>query len=108
MATFTDVDTPETSSNWRNLSPQERIDAVNKVVYDSPFSSQLTPTAALPSGFVYVELEAGIRAAERGVMLRAFELFLKKQIDEGITVWCEPVGDKSALRKLRGIEVKAV
>ena len=26
--------------------------------------------------------------------------------DKGITVWCEPIGDKSKLRKLRGIEIK--
>ena len=25
--------------------------------------------------------------------------------DLGLTIWCEPVGDKSKLRKLRGIEI---
>ena len=28
-----------------------------------------------------------------------------KLIDKGITIWCEPVGDKSKLRKLRGVEI---
>ena len=32
---------------------------------------------------------------------------LKSKIDKGLTVWCEPVGDKSVLRKLRGFEIKA-
>ena len=26
-------------------------------------------------------------------------------VDEGITVWCEPVGDKSKLRALRGVNI---
>ena len=31
---------------------------------------------------------------------------MKADIDEGITLWLEPVGDKSKLRNLRGIELK--
>ena len=31
------------------------------------------------------------------------EEILKANIDKGLTVWFEPVGDKSKLRKLRGI-----
>ena len=32
--------------------------------------------------------------------------FFGESIDNGITVWLEPVGDKSKLRNLRGIEIK--
>ena len=32
---------------------------------------------------------------------------LKSNIDVGITIWCEPVGDKSKLRKLRGIQINS-
>ena len=32
---------------------------------------------------------------------------IKYNIDRGITIWCEPVGDKSALRKLRGVKIKS-
>ena len=35
-----------------------------------------------------------------------FEESLKKNIDRGITIWLEPVGDKSKLRNLRGVEIK--
>ena len=31
---------------------------------------------------------------------------LKNNIDKGLTVWFEPVGDKSKLRNLRGIKIK--
>jgi hypothetical protein len=30
---------------------------------------------------------------------------LKSAVDRGITVWCEPVGDKSKLRQLRGVKI---
>ena len=39
-------------------------------------------------------------------MLLDLEEKLKNEIDLGITVWCEPVGDKSKLRNLRGIKIK--
>ena len=32
---------------------------------------------------------------------------LKEHIDQGLSVWLEPIGDKSKLRKLRGVEVKS-
>ena len=41
-------------------------------------------------------------------MLLDFEEELKKSIDQGITIWLEPVGDKSKLRNLRGITIKAI
>ena len=39
------------------------------------------------------------------MLLLDIEEILKKTVDEGITVWLEAVGDKSKLRKLRGIEI---
>ena len=41
----------------------------------------------------------------RGPLLLDLEEKLKKNIDDGITVWFEPVGDKSKLRNLRGITI---
>ena len=35
------------------------------------------------------------------------EAFLKESIDPGLVVWLEPLGDRSSLRNLRGIEVKS-
>ena len=53
-----------------------------------------------------MKIERIIPANERGLLLLDLEEKLKIEIDKGITVWCEPVGDKSKLRKLRGIEIK--
>jgi hypothetical protein len=32
---------------------------------------------------------------------------LKAHIDDALTVWLEPLGDRNSLRNLRGIEVKS-
>ena len=40
----------------------------------------------------------------RGILLLDLEDRIKKNIDKGLTVWLEPVGDKSKLRNLRGIK----
>jgi hypothetical protein len=47
-------------------------------------------------------------ASERGTFLLDLESLLKSQIDNGINIWLEPIGDKNSLRNLRGIEVKNV
>ena len=41
---------------------------------------------------------------KRGLFLLELEERLKSAIDKGITIWLEPVGDKSKLRQLRGIK----
>ena len=44
----------------------------------------------------------------RGTKLLDLEELLKENVDLGITIWLEPLGDKNSLRNLRGIEVKKV
>jgi hypothetical protein len=44
----------------------------------------------------------------RGLLLLDLEKKLKDNIDNGLTVWLEPVGDKSKLRNLRGIKIKKI
>jgi hypothetical protein len=41
----------------------------------------------------------------RGAFLLDLELLLKENIDSGVFIWCEPIGDKNSLRNLRGIEI---
>ena len=40
------------------------------------------------------------------MLLLDLEERLKKNIDKGLTVWFEPIGDKSKLRNLRGIKIQ--
>ncbi len=57
------------------------------------------------SGQIVLKIERIIPANKRGLLLLELEEMLKSVVDEGITIWCEPVGDKSKLRKLRGVEI---
>jgi hypothetical protein len=90
------------------MSSIERLTLISSVTSSSAHKNIVKPVSALSSGFIYVELISPLTPAERGIKLRDYEALLKSEIDEGLTVWCEPVGDKSALRKLRGIQVKAI
>jgi hypothetical protein len=105
---FFDVETPLPTKQWTEVGNGRRLELVVKVTEASGFKGIVRPVSALPTGFVYVDLISPLRAADRGIKLREYEALLKSSIDESLTVWCEPVGDKSALRKLRGIEVKAL
>ena len=63
-------------------------------------------TEAAENGQITLLIERTISAGVRGLMLLDLEQALKDSIDKGITVWLVPVGDKSKLRNLRGIQIK--
>jgi hypothetical protein len=42
------------------------------------------------------------------MLILDLEEFLKNHLDSGISIWCEPLGDKNSLRNLRGIQIKTV
>ena len=56
-------------------------------------------------GQVIIALHENMSPKERGIFLLDLENYLKENIDSGINIWCEPIGDKNKLRKLRGIEI---
>ena len=60
------------------------------------------------NGQVILKTERIIPASTRGVLLLELEEKLKNNIEKAITVWLQPVGDKSKLRNLRGIKFKSV
>ena len=62
--------------------------------------------SAEKNGFVTLIIERQIPANQRGIMLLDLESLIKDNIDDGISIWLEPVGDKSKLRNLRGINFK--
>ena len=59
------------------------------------------------NGQIVIKINKSIPSNERGLFLLELEEKIKYNIDRGITIWCEPVGDKSALRKLRGVKIKS-
>jgi hypothetical protein len=100
------LDSPVVSNFWRNLEPNERLKRVIEVRDSNTRFSPIQTSRVFPNGEIFVNLVEAIPASIRGSLLLDFEAELKSKIDNGIVVWCEPIGDKSTLRNLRGIQIK--
>ena len=106
MQSFAEVNSPETSLEWRQLDSDQRIKCVADFISNRTEFQKIRVTRALPDGQVFVELVEPLPPAVRGSLLLDFESELKRSVDQGLVVWCEPLGDKSTLRNLRGIEIR--
>jgi hypothetical protein len=106
---YANADTPRTGEAWAQLSDVGRIALVNNKTSSclSDLDGIVTVTEARQDGQVIVSLTRPVSADKRGTLLLDFEKFLKENVDPGLVVWLEPVGDRSSLRNLRGIEVKS-
>ena len=98
--------TPVTSEKWLNKSEEDRKKIISNELNKCDLYKDFKILKAPSNGQIVLKIERIIPANERGLLLLDLEEKLKIEIDKGITVWCEPVGDKSKLRKLRGIEIK--
>ena len=87
---------------------KERVSEIETKLYASLKNNNFEVFNAYEDGQVVLKTTKSIPAKERGVELLEIEEMLKKSIDDGITVWLEPVGDKSKLRNLRGITIKTI
>ena len=100
-------DTYLPSEQWLSRPNQERIDEVQKTLNEDPLYSGFICVEAQDNGHVILRIERTIPSSVRGLLLLELESKLKSSIDEGLTIWLEPVGDKSKLRQLRGVTIKA-
>ena len=101
---FSSAKTPVTSQDWRKKSEKNRIDIVSEELKKNSLYKDFQVIKAPDNGQIVLRIEKIIPANVRGLLLLELEEKLKL-IDNGITLWCEPVGDKSKLRKLRGIKI---
>ena len=104
---YANEDTPTPSKKWSILTSNDRKMIVENITKNNDSFTNIRISSAKKNGQIYVLLEETISAAKRGTLLLDYEEYIKKSIDEGLTVWCEPVGDKNSLRNLRGIEIKS-
>ena len=102
---FSKSKTPTPSEDWLNKSEEDRKTIINLELNKSELYKNFKVIKALDNGQIVFKIEKIIHANERGLLLLELEERLKSKIDKGITVWCEPIGDKSILRKLRGIKI---
>jgi len=93
---------------WKNLSEQDRILKVESVMKGFTNSEVIQVKKAYSDGQVTISLNNAMNASERGSFLLDFEELLKDNLDNGITIWHEAIGDKNSLRNLRGIEVVSI
>jgi hypothetical protein len=105
---YAEVHSPNPSANWLALSEPLRIEKINQAVNQKnpSFNKELLVVSAKNNGDVVVRILNPLTAFVRGTLLLDFEEFLKQEMDQGLTVWGEALGDKNSLRNLRGIEVK--
>ena len=101
------ADTPITQTTWKLMSEIERLKLLNKQMGKKQDYMSISINKTTESGQVLVQLDDKFSASERGVYLLDFERYLKDNIDQGINVWCETIGDKNSLRNLRGIQIKS-
>ena len=101
---FSKVKTPVTSQEWRKKSEESRINIISEELKKNSLYKGFEVIKAADDGQIILKIEHIIPANQRGLLLLELEEKLKL-IDEGVTIWCEPVGDKSKLRKLRGVEI---
>ena len=102
---FLDSRTPTTGQGWREESEENRIKLVLTELKKNILYKDFEVIKAPNNGQIVLKIQRIIPANERGVLLLELEEMLKSVIDKGITVWCEPVGDKSKLRQLRGVKI---
>ena len=104
---FSNLTTPITNKDWKQKSEENRIKSVSKELKKNILYKDFEVIKAPDNGQIVLKIERIIPANERGLLLLELEGMLKSVVDKGITVWCEPVGDKSKLRQLRGVKIKA-
>ena len=97
---------PVPGDKWKNSTESSRIIMIQNTM-DAEDISLMNVMYCHDNGYVYVDLLLPIDAARRGIMLLEFEFKLKEKLDPALTIWHTPQGDKSSLRRLRGVEVKS-
>lgn len=103
--TYTYDNCDELGPLWSQLSEKDRIDKIIQTILRNSLQEVVEVTRALPTGFVYVKLLQDMSPGERGTFLLDFEQKLKVEIDVGLSVWCDPLGDRNSLRNLRGVQI---
>jgi len=102
---FVNIPTPAPSSTWMKYSEEERINLIKSSLKNFSQLEKIKISSARSDGQVEVELQETLVPGKRSALLLDFEAFLKKELDDGISIWHIPIGDKNSLRNLRGIEI---
>lgn len=97
---------PLPKDSWISLDEKIKINEIKKNLDEIDTRYDFEVINAFANGHVILKTSSSIHSSERGLLLLEIEMYLKKKIDDSITIWLQPVGDKSKLRQLRGMEIK--
>lgn len=104
IKTNANAESPRVSDYYRKLSMEARRDFIAKSIPLSHREYEFVVVECNDDGSVYFSC-APLAVSERGAILLELEAHLKSTTDSAITVWLSPLGDRSALRKLRGVSI---
>jgi len=104
---YANENTPTPKSSWMNLDDKTRLNLVISTTKQKSEFNFISPHRTTSSGQVLINLTENLPASQRGMLILDYEEYLKNEIDMGINVWCESLGDKNSLRNLRGIQIKS-
>lgn len=103
---YSEYVTPKPGDKWLELTNEQRISLIKEIAKDEKFQV-IIPERTLKNGHVLINFKEPVGSSMRSTLLLDYEKLLKDNIDDSITVWCEPLGDKNTLRnKFRGLEMK--
>jgi len=91
--------------SWISSSDKNRLEKVSQLISRNGLEDFVEATRALSTGYVYVRLLQSMSPGERGTFLLDLEEKFKTELDVGLSVWCDPLGDRNSLRNLRGVQI---
>lgn len=97
------AESPRPSEMWKGLTDEQRLHFVRINTLGKLFPMYFLRAQA--NGHVIVELRGSPTARERGPLLLSVEAFLRANVEPAILVYLEPMQDRNALRRLRGVKV---
>ena len=98
-------DVYEVSKEWLDLSNLDKELKIKNFLKEFRFDNILKFSTLSNDGQINFCLLQELKADERCNILLDIEGKIKDNIDKGLTLWLEPMGDKNTLRNLRGIKV---
>ena len=105
MKNFAYTQTPKTTNEWTKLSEDLRKKKIIDEISNNDELKEFEVRQASKDGQIVFKISKSISSNTRGLLLLSLEEQLKNNIDQGLTVWLEPVGDRSKLRNLRGVKI---
>lgn len=104
---FADVECSSPGLAWTGMSNENRIGLVSESIRKQDRFGGFEIIRTHENGNIIVNFPPDLGANKRGTLLLDLEEYLKNEIDGGVMVWCDPLGDKSTLRNLRGIQIRS-